>query len=435
LNFNKHRKEIYHPSSKEWLKKYFEKMQNKKNYASNGVTPLENQVYNGVAYFLDTTQFSLHPNAITIIGLVFLILCYVPLALYDMGIIVVVTNGSPPAWTYIVLAVGILVYMVMDCMDGAQARRLKLSSPLGQFMDHGLDTVANLIQGYILAHCLTWSENYDSDSVLYTMRFVTLIHFYMAIVVEGLMNWDEHYSGVMTLSNDSTALGPVELQLILTYFLFHRGIVGPGSFSAKPLYYLSGFSSNESWKAFCFHFCAKHIVNGVVVIIVISQNIENILSAWKGVTGNIRGYNLKNRLIIFRDYILYIAMIASHSLFLYYLQNYNTELLSRLNVIICCYHGLLLSLVTARVIESTILKVHYHKCRHSNWDVYFLILLEIGYVAMAVTTGVRTNTSDTLLVYCNILYAVYFHISGFIDIIQKICRTHQIPSIFSRTKQ
>jgi phosphatidylglycerophosphate synthase len=53
------------------------------------------------------------------------------------------------------IAVGVLnfMYCFADNLDGRQARRLKKSSPIGEYLDHGLDCVTSLLSTAVLVGC------------------------------------------------------------------------------------------------------------------------------------------------------------------------------------------------------------------------------------------------------------------------------------------
>lgn len=81
---------------------------------------------------LNALPRSLSPNAMTVIGT----LCCAA----SFGLAATL-NHSPVA--LLVAAVLIIVYLSLDNLDGAQARRLGKSSRLGEFLDHWLDTLNN----------------------------------------------------------------------------------------------------------------------------------------------------------------------------------------------------------------------------------------------------------------------------------------------------
>jgi phosphatidylglycerophosphate synthase len=82
-----------------------------------------------------------HPNTLTLVGNV----C----ALAAFALILAVRSGAP---RLLLLGVALLlfVYLSLDNMDGAQARRTGLSSPLGEFFDHWGDglNLATTVLGF-----------------------------------------------------------------------------------------------------------------------------------------------------------------------------------------------------------------------------------------------------------------------------------------------
>lgn len=50
-----------------------------------------------------------------------------------------------PRIYYLISAIGVFLYQTFDAIDGAHARNIKKSSPLGQLLDHGLDSFSATI--------------------------------------------------------------------------------------------------------------------------------------------------------------------------------------------------------------------------------------------------------------------------------------------------
>jgi phosphatidylglycerophosphate synthase len=55
---------------------------------------------------------------------------------------------------YLIPAALVFLYMTLDNMDGGHARRTGQSSPLGEFLDHWLDTLNGAFVGWAMAHAL-----------------------------------------------------------------------------------------------------------------------------------------------------------------------------------------------------------------------------------------------------------------------------------------
>ena len=89
---------------------------------------------------------SLAPNALTIVssfllGVPTIILCYIS------GVNLLVRPDS--SWLALATA-GFYCYILLDVLDGKQARKLNVASPLGQLLDHGLDGSINSISVSII---------------------------------------------------------------------------------------------------------------------------------------------------------------------------------------------------------------------------------------------------------------------------------------------
>jgi phosphatidylglycerophosphate synthase len=49
-------------------------------------------------------------------------------------------ENPAPSWVYVFFALSMLIYMILDNMDGKQSVRTGSSSPLGELLDHGVDS-------------------------------------------------------------------------------------------------------------------------------------------------------------------------------------------------------------------------------------------------------------------------------------------------------
>jgi len=78
----------------------------------------------------------LHPNVVTLIGFVFGLACFLLVALTSHGL---TDRNTIPFWALIGAGLCFWMYSVCDNCDGMQARRLGLSSPVGELVDHGVD--------------------------------------------------------------------------------------------------------------------------------------------------------------------------------------------------------------------------------------------------------------------------------------------------------
>lgn len=81
-----------------------------------------------------------------------------------------------------------LVYCTADNTDGKQARRLKLSSPIGEYLDHGLDCVTSLLSTYCLLTVFGLSFSCGLLA-LFVIAFVTTLshalHYHEGVFIFG----------------------------------------------------------------------------------------------------------------------------------------------------------------------------------------------------------------------------------------------------------
>ena len=77
-----------------------------------------------------------HPNALTVSGCTAAIIG----ACLLLGFCPYLSE-FPPRWVFLISAALFFLYQTLDAIDGKHARRLGLSSPLGQLMDHGCDII------------------------------------------------------------------------------------------------------------------------------------------------------------------------------------------------------------------------------------------------------------------------------------------------------
>ena len=121
---------------------------------------------------------SLAPNLITVIGLTFMVLGYLLMAYYDTTF-----DKQPPAWVVFFGAFCNFAYQTLDAIDGKQARRIGLSSPLGMLMDHGCDSISATILFLTLMQGLALGVN------SYTFIMMATIHiaFFLAM-------WEEYHT-------------------------------------------------------------------------------------------------------------------------------------------------------------------------------------------------------------------------------------------------
>ena len=125
----------------------------------------------------------LAPNVITISGF-FLNLLYFLITGYYTKF----KGGFIPPCACFFSAFCYLLYMILDNIDGKQARRTKSSSPLGLLFDHGTDA------------CTTFFITCGLGAILALETIYQYILLWIMIIVPFyLNNWEEYVTGVMSL--------------------------------------------------------------------------------------------------------------------------------------------------------------------------------------------------------------------------------------------
>jgi len=118
-------------------------------------------------------------------------------------------EGNPPTWVYFSCGIALFVYQTLDNLDGKQARRTKTSSPIGELLDHGCDSLVlpflSISNSYILGLSPTYS----------------LINFVGAVIPFFFAHWEEYYVDELILgmfSGPTEGLMGVVLLYIITFF-------------------------------------------------------------------------------------------------------------------------------------------------------------------------------------------------------------------------
>ena len=106
-------------------------------YVSGGYTPLDHLFYK--VWWdpaLSLIPLWMAPNLITLVGFIFALSACIFVLAYNPSL---GPNGETVLTTY--TGACFTFYMMMDALDGRQARRTRSGSPLGQLFDHGCDSV------------------------------------------------------------------------------------------------------------------------------------------------------------------------------------------------------------------------------------------------------------------------------------------------------
>lgn len=160
------------------------------------------------------------PNLITLTGLIVNISAAMLVLLYDPYLL-----GNAPGWVYINAAICLQVYAVLDAADGKQARRLSVSSPLGQIFDHGCDAVNLLF--IIICSCSAAGFGIGQLTAL------TLSILYSVFVCAQLV---EYQSNILLAG--SKFFGVTETMILVSAFLLLTGLKGSKAWAIDVVPYL-----------------------------------------------------------------------------------------------------------------------------------------------------------------------------------------------------
>lgn len=136
----------------------------------------------------------LAPNLVTLGGALHCLVSYVLTWYYaPQGV------EAVPAWVLIFNGYCLFAAYTLDCLDGKQARRTGSSTPLGQLLDHGLDSLCLLAH---VAAIQAWLRAGDTLMLQMILQF----SFYMA-------QWEEYYTRILP-----HATGPIGVTEV-NYFM------------------------------------------------------------------------------------------------------------------------------------------------------------------------------------------------------------------------
>lgn len=163
-----------------------------------------------VPVVLNKLPMTLAPNNITI----FSGIC----AFSAFAITLQAAHGTYHLWALIPILY--FIYLVSDCLDGAQARRTKMFSPAGEFLDHFFDSA---VTGYL------------SGGILITYREMSPLYFVILLVLSYITQaaafWERYRTGKMHFGRFSST----ETVFALTAIIFAGSFEPVRNWVMKPL--------------------------------------------------------------------------------------------------------------------------------------------------------------------------------------------------------
>lgn len=109
----------------------------KYSYVSGHRTPLDKVLNPWWEAVEKIVPLGVHPNTLTVCSCISAILGSCLFLVFCPYL-----SEYPPRWVFLGAAALFFLYQTLDATDGKHARRLGLSSPLGQLMDHGCDIIS-----------------------------------------------------------------------------------------------------------------------------------------------------------------------------------------------------------------------------------------------------------------------------------------------------
>lgn len=141
--------------------------------------------------------------------------------------------GHAPPVVYLINGICLFIYQTLDAIDGKQARRLGLASPLGELFDHGMDSISTVLVW--LSVGLTMQSGHE-PLMLFLTTIVAMLLFYMS-------HWVHYVTGSLIFGKFDV----IELQYLAILTFTITGIMGPqfwslelvGGYSYREIYYMA----------------------------------------------------------------------------------------------------------------------------------------------------------------------------------------------------
>ncbi|VUZ50413.1 unnamed protein product [Hymenolepis diminuta] len=186
-------------------------------YACIDTSPLSNYVMHPFwNYIVHYCPRWLAPNTLTVLGFGLTVLNFLILTKYDWDL---KSPYETPRFIWLISAFLTFLSHTLDGIDGKQARRLGLSSPLGELMDHCCDAWTAAFFPPIL---FSLFAGQIESSILFYCEWFIIIGFLLA-------HWEKSITGVLYLP------WSYDIGQVATVFLFLVTFIASPSIWLKPL--------------------------------------------------------------------------------------------------------------------------------------------------------------------------------------------------------
>jgi len=339
------------------------------------------------------------PNLLTVWSLTCGVSCYFLFHYYSPDFIT-----SAPSWVFYLTSFLMFFYLILDGLDGKQARRTDSSSPLGQLFDHGCDSICCFLCGIFMSSCL----GVDDPRQAFIVLVLHILPFYTS-------NWEEYCTGVMRFG----IIGITEGQLFICILLALTGWIGVDAWSSTilpPKWLVDSVA--PQWLAPHLHapLARRQILIVLGCVGVVYQVLSSMMSVWeyhslhrqKRAAEKI--YNKAKRM--FAHYIFFMLLAAA------WIWAPSPFVWQRRRIILMTV-GLLFGLQVSRLIISRVTSDPY--------PFGFLNVLFVPYVALIVNcwTGEVAFPSYPVAVgYLVLVFLAYAHFV--VTTINQICNSLHI---------
>ena len=289
--------------------KDLENMKNHK-YQTTGYTYIDNKMNPFWIKCASYLPYALTPNMVTVTGLLCQILSIIVISFYDLTFAYHVPSFIP-----IFCAIMLFMAQTLDAIDGKHARNTKRSSPLGQLMDHGCDSMDNFLYCIVIAQIYLFGDSVNTI----VLQILIQLPFYTYTL-------EEHFTG--KLRTQINNVGVTEYQFFVIGFMILAYTFG------DRIIFLEIFG-------FRFSYIILYICEGLSIF----QTIYLILLESNGIIDAIQKYKPIGLLVAF-----FIAEIYSSKLIIY----------PEKPLLIVILNGMYYSLLTCKLIINNTAKRDIH---------------------------------------------------------------------------
>jgi phosphatidylglycerophosphate synthase len=159
------------------------------------------------------------PNVLTVSGFLLTVINAILLTYYDFDFSASSDTMSGtvaiPNWVWLVCMFNQFVSYNLDAIDGKQARRTGTSGPLGELMDHGLDSWTAFFIPFSIYSMFGRAEQSYPPIRIYFIFWSIFITFYFA-------HWEKYNTGILYLpwSYDVTHLALTAMYLVTNLYTY-----------------------------------------------------------------------------------------------------------------------------------------------------------------------------------------------------------------------